>query len=116
MADAATSSWVSGQEDGVRLAVRVTPRAAQSAVQGIETDAAGRAWLAVRLTAPPEAGKANAALIKLLAKRWRLPARDFRLVGGATARRKVLHVQGPPAQLLAEIRAIEQPAAAGARA
>ena len=116
MPRAPTSSWVSGQADGVRLSVRVTPRAARSAVQGIELDARGQAWLAVRLTAPPESGKANVALIKLLAKRWRLPASDFRLVSGATARRKVVHVEGPPARLLAELRAIEQPACAPAGA
>jgi uncharacterized protein (TIGR00251 family) len=103
-----TSSWVSGQADGVRLAVKVTPRAANSAVQGIEIDADGQAWLAVRLTAPPESGKANAALVKLLARRWRRAASDFRLVKGAGARRKVLHLQGPPAQLLAELQAREQ--------
>jgi uncharacterized protein len=113
---ASTSGWVSAAADGVRLSVRVTPRAARSAVQGIGTDANGQAWLAVRLTAPPEAGKANAALIKLLARRWRLAASDFRLIAGATARRKVLHVQGPPAQLLAGLRALEEPAAAGAGA
>ena len=114
---AAVSSWVSGQTDGVRLAVRVTPRAASNAVQGVAIDAQGQAWLAVRLTAAPESGKANAALVKLLAKRWRLPASAFRLVSGAGARRKVLHVQGP-ARLLAEIQAIEQriPAPAGADA
>lgn len=107
---------MSGTADGVRLAVKVTPRAARSEVQGIEVDAAGQAHLAVRLTAPPESGKANAALIKLLAKRWRLPASDFRLVAGATARRKVLHVQGPPGRLLALLRAIEEPASAPAGA
>ena len=106
---------MSGQADGVRLAVRVTPRAAKNTVQGIETDAKGEPYLVVRLTAPPERGKANAALIRFLAKRWRLAARDFRLVGGATGRRKVLHVQGPPARLLAELRSIERPASAGAR-
>jgi uncharacterized protein (TIGR00251 family) len=112
--DGPTSSWVSAQGDGVRLAVRVTPRAAKSTVQGIHTDAGGQAWLAVRLTAPPEAGKANAALIKFLAKRWRLATNDFRLLAGATARRKVLHVQGPPVRLLAELRAVEQPASVNA--
>ena len=100
---------MSTQADGVRLAVRVTPRASGSAVQGIEVDAGGHAWLAVRLTAAPEAGKANAALIKLLAKRWRLPASDLRVVSGAVARRKILHVQGPPERLLAQLQAVEQP-------
>ncbi len=109
----APPSWLRGRADGVQLAVKVTPRAAISAVQGVEIDARGHAWLAVRLTAPPEAGKANAALIKLLARRWRLPARDLRVVSGATARRKVLHVQGPPERLLAELQAVEQPGQGG---
>lgn len=100
---------MSGQADGVRLSVKVTPRAAASGVQGIEIDAGGQAWLAVRLTAAPEAGKANAALVKLLARRWRLPASALRLVSGATARRKILHVEGPPDRLLAELEALERP-------
>jgi uncharacterized protein (TIGR00251 family) len=104
---APTSSWLCGAAGGVRLAVKVTPRAAQSAVQGIVVDARGQAYLAVRVTAAPDAGKANAALIKLLAKRWRLPASAVRLVSGATARRKVLHVAGAPAQLRARLEAIE---------
>jgi uncharacterized protein len=104
---APTASWVSGDAGGVRLAVKVTPRAARSAVQGVELDARGRAYLAVRVTAAPDAGKANAALIKLLAKRWRLPASDLRLVSGAAARRKILHVQGVPERLLARLEAIE---------
>ena len=104
---------MSGQADGVRLAVRVMPRATWNGVQGIEIDAAGHAWLAVRLTAAPEAGKANAALIKLLARRWRLPASDLRVVSGAAARRKLLHVQGPPERLLAQLRAVEQPEPGG---
>jgi uncharacterized protein len=111
---ASTLSWVSAQADGVRLAVRVTPRAARNAVPGVETDADGQAWLAVRVTAPPDAGKANAAVIRLLAKRWRLAASDFRLISGASARRKVLHVRGAPARLLPELQAIEQPATAEA--
>ena len=84
MFDASTSSWLSGRADGVRLAVKVTPRAAQSAVQGIEVDSRGQAYLAVRVAAAPDSGKANAALIRLLAKRWRLPASTVRLVAGAT--------------------------------
>jgi uncharacterized protein (TIGR00251 family) len=100
--------WLRGHADGVRLTVKVTPRAAADRVEGVEVDGRGDAWLAVRLTAAPEAGKANAALIRLLARRWRLPASDFHLVSGARARRKVLHLDGAPERLLAELQALEQ--------
>ena len=100
--------WLTCHADGVRLSVKVSPRAAKSDVRGIEIDAEGQAYLAVRVTAPPDAGKANAATIQLLAKRWRLPARRFRLVSGASNRRKVLHVVGPPEALFAKLHTTEQ--------
>ena len=108
MVEAPSPSWLSGRADGVRLAIKLTPRAGRDAVQGIEVDAQGQAWLAVRVTAAPESGKANAALIKLLAKRWGLPASAVRLVSGATSRRKLLHVAGAPQTLLAQLEAIER--------
>ena len=113
MPAAAAPSWLSAHADGVRLALKVTPRAARSAVDGIARDDRGQACLAVRVTAAPDGGKANAAVIRLLARRWGLPARDLRLVSGASARRKVLQVDGPPQRLLAELAAIEQPGSAG---
>jgi uncharacterized protein (TIGR00251 family) len=102
------TGWLSVHETGVRVALKVTPRAARSAVDGIALDARGQARLAVRVTAAPDGGKANDAVIRLLARRWRVPARDLRLVSGAAARSKVLQVDGPPQRLLAELAAIEQ--------
>jgi uncharacterized protein len=99
--------WLTRHAEGARVALKVTPRAASSRVQGVEVDGAGQAYLAVRVTAPPEAGKANAALIKLLARRWRVPQRELAVVGGAGARRKVLHVHGSPDALMDSLRTIE---------
>lgn len=104
-----SSGWLSGHAAGVRVALKVTPRAARNAVEGVTRDARGEARLAVRVTAAPDGGKANAAVIKLLAKRWGLAPRDLSLVSGATARSKVLQVDGPPERLLAELSAAEQP-------
>lgn len=67
-----------------RLTVRVTPRASRDAVEGF-SDAG---VLAVRVTAAPTDGAANAAVTRLLAKALGLPARDIVLVAGATARTK----------------------------
>jgi uncharacterized protein (TIGR00251 family) len=99
--------WLTRHAEGARVALRVTPRAASSRVQGVEVDGAGEAHLAVRVSAPPEAGKANAALIRLLARRWRMAQRDLEVVSGAGGRRKVIHVHGSPDALVARLRAIE---------
>jgi uncharacterized protein YggU (UPF0235/DUF167 family) len=79
--------------------VRLTPRADRDGVDGIARDAAGDAHLAVRVTAVPVDGAANAALIALLAKRWRLPKSAFALVAGDSARLKRLSVAAPPERL-----------------
>ncbi len=115
-ATAAAASPISTQADGVRVAVKVTPRASGDGVRGVVVEADGEAFLAVRVTAAAEGGRANAAVVKLLAKRWRVPARSIRLVSGATARRKVLHVAGTPEALLEQLRSCEgltPPEAAG---
>jgi uncharacterized protein YggU (UPF0235/DUF167 family) len=72
----------------VKLAVRVTPRSSRDAVEGF--DAEGR--LALRVTAAPADGEANAAVTRLLAKALALPARDVVLVSGATSRIKVFEL------------------------
>ena len=91
------------QADGIRLAVRLTPGAKADAIDGIEADAAGKAWLRIRTTAPPVDGKANAALINLLAKRWRVPKSSIAIASGATARNKILSLHGDPDHLFSLI-------------
>ena len=88
-----------------RLVVRVklTPRAAQERIDGIEQDAAGAAALKVAVTAPPEKGRANAKLLALLAKTWRLPKSSLAIVGGATDRRKTVAIMGDPAAELPKL-------------
>ncbi|TNF17425.1 MAG: DUF167 domain-containing protein [Rhodobacteraceae bacterium] len=72
---------------GTEIAVRVTPRAARNAVAEEE----GR--IAVRVTAPPEDGKANAAVQKLLAKALGVAKTRLVLVRGASARDKIFRVE-----------------------
>lgn len=89
--------------DGARLFVRVTPRAARPGIQGIAKDADGRARLKVGVSAAPEGGKANAAVVALLAKAWRLPKSALTVTAGATDRRKTLRLDADP-QTVARIR------------
>lgn len=91
--------------DGVRVAVRLTPKASRDSVDGLKPTAAGGVELAVKVTAAPEKGKANAALIRLLAKQWRVAAGDIELVAGETDRHKTLKVRGAAGDLLARLTA-----------
>ncbi len=62
-------------------------------------EADGSTTLKATVTAVPEAGKANTALLKLLAKTWKLPKTSLSVASGATARHKVVHIAGDPAAL-----------------
>lgn len=90
----------SAARDGVRVDVRLAPGSSANRIDGIHAGADGRAVLKVAVTAPPEGGKANAQLIKLLAKEWRLAKSSFAITLGATDRRKVLTIEGEPGALM----------------
>lgn len=74
---------------GVRFAVKAVPGASRSRVVGALGDA-----LKVQVAAPPEGGKANAALCALLAAAFGVPERAVQVVGGAGHPRKVVAVDG----------------------
>ncbi len=74
---------------GSRFQVYVQPRASRAEITGLHGDA-----LRVRLTAPPVEGRANEALIALLAGHLGAPKSRLAIVGGATARLKSVEVEG----------------------
>lgn len=86
-------------DDGVSVAVRLTPKAGADRIDGVAEGTTGAHVLKARVTAVPESGKANAALLKLLAKQWKLPKSALSVAGGAKDRNKVVHVAGDPAAL-----------------
>ena len=88
-------------DGGLSVELQVTPGAKADRVEGVEVQADGTPVLRVRIKAPPADGKANQALVKLLAKRWGLAKSDVTLAAGATARRKRLVLAGD-AEALAE--------------
>ena len=89
--------------DGVAIAVRLTPRAAADRIRGLARNAAGAPVLLVSVTAVPEKGKANAALIRLLAKAWSVPKTSLTVISGASDRNKVILASGDPARLTERI-------------
>ncbi len=92
--------------DGLRLALRVTPKASRNAIAGLADTADGGRALKVTVTSVPENGKANDAVVKLLAKAWKLPRTSLTVVAGATDRNKILHVAGDPAVLMPRLAAL----------
>ncbi|HUH85017.1 MAG TPA: DUF167 domain-containing protein [Stellaceae bacterium] len=85
--------------DGLRLCVRLQPGASAERIIGLVAEADGGVALKVAVTAPPAEGRANDALLRLLAKTVRLPKRDLSLAHGAADRRKLVHVAGDAAVL-----------------
>jgi hypothetical protein len=72
-----------------RLQLRVSPGASSPGIVGRH----GAAWK-VRVAQAPEDGKANAAVIRLLADTLVVPARDVEIVSGRTSRDKTVAVTG----------------------
>ena len=77
----------------VRFAVRLTPRATLDHVDGVLDGV-----LKARVTAPAVEGAANHALIRLLADELGVARSDVRIVAGATARQKLVVVDGVDAE------------------
>ncbi|MFM8607045.1 MAG: DUF167 family protein [Hyphomicrobiales bacterium] len=80
--------------DGLRLHIRLTPKGGRDAIDGIESLSNGQSVLKVRVRAVPEDGKANNALINLIADTLDCTASSIEIVSGATARIKTLKISG----------------------
>lgn len=75
---------------GLQINVRLTPRASRDAIQGWAAGPDGQWVLKASVTAVPEKGRANDALIALLGRSWKLPKGSIMLVRGETDRNKIL--------------------------
>ena len=80
---------LSGSGNGVLMGVRVSPGASRSRVMG---EHGGRLKLSV--AAPPERGKANEAVVELLAKELRVKKSQITVVRGETSKQKTVLIGG----------------------
>ena len=80
------------ENDKFRVIVRLTPKASQNSIVDLAHETEGGVVIKTSVTATPEAGKANTALLKLLASEWKLPKSSLSIINGATTRRKIIEI------------------------
>lgn len=85
------------------MRLRLTPRGRGDRIEGVVRLADGTPVLKASVGAPPEDGRANEALLRLLAAEWGLARRDLTIVAGAKSRNKSVSIAGDPAALLARL-------------
>ncbi len=95
--------WKAAQRH-VELKVRLTPSGGRDAIDGVERDAEGQAYLKARVTAVPEDGKANKALIALLSKALKITKSSISFISGETSRKKILRLEGEPEEIILKLK------------
>ena len=78
-------------ESTVRLSLKVIPSSSRDDIAGWLGDT-----LKIRVTAPPERGKANAAVETLLAGALGIAKKSVRILSGRTSERKIVEISGLP--------------------
>ena len=79
----------------IRILIKAVPGAKKDEIVGRLGDR-----LKVRVSAPPEGGKANAAICELIAAALGVKARDVRVVGGQSRAEKTVEIDGVEAAAL----------------
>lgn len=81
--------WHRRDSEAITLVLYVQPGAKRSEVAGLHGAA-----LKVRLAAPPIEGRANEALLRFIADRFRVPLRNVEIIQGEQSRHKRVVVHG----------------------
>jgi uncharacterized protein YggU (UPF0235/DUF167 family) len=94
------------RDGGLLLRLRLTPKSSRDAIEGIDRLADGTLVLAARVRAVPESGRANAALIKLLARTLSIPKNSLSVTAGGRARIKTVTINGDATVLSRRLAAV----------
>lgn len=98
-------SFCAASKRGVRVRVRLTPKSSRDEIGGLEEGPDGPV-IKAKVRAIADKGKANQALVKLVAKWVALPQSEISLVSGQKSRFKTLEIAGNPERLTAQIAAL----------
>lgn len=98
---------------GVSVRLRVTPRGGTDRIDGPGVDANGEAHLKLRVSAVAEKGRANDAVIMLLAKALGMPRSSLSIAAGETGRNKAVLIAGEPEGLMAKLDAFAKSPGSG---
>ena len=79
-------------QSNITITVRVTPRSGRDEVMGRKVFEDGVQAVCVRVTAPPDGGKANKAVCKAVASSLGVPKTAVEVISGHAARRKQLSI------------------------
>ena len=81
-------SYIKERDGGLEIHVLVVPKSSREAILGQYQDR-----LKIALTAAPEKGKANEALVKFLAKSFGIPKSNISILSGETNKRKTIFLR-----------------------
>jgi len=73
----------------IEFEIIAKPKASKNAIGDVHDGA-----LKISVTAPPDKGKANKAIIKLLSKELKIPQSSISIISGETSRRKKVRIEG----------------------
>lgn len=83
-------SFYRWEGENLYLAVQVQPRSRRTEIVGIHAER-----LKIKITAPPVDGKANAEMVKFLAKLFKVAKSQVQLMSGETSREKRFCIKSP---------------------
>ncbi|WP_299197404.1 DUF167 domain-containing protein [uncultured Amphritea sp.] len=84
------AEFYSWQGDSLIISCRLQPKASNDAIVGLHDDS-----VKIRITAPPIEGKANAHLVKFLAKQFGVAKSSVTILSGELGRQKRVRIDDP---------------------
>lgn len=85
-------------EHRLRVRVKAVPGASRDSIAGLLGDR-----VKVRISAPPEGGKANRAILKLFAKSLGIKPAQVSIISGATNPEKIIEIIGVESDSLSDL-------------